>query len=63
MYTTFINKTAFKDKDKFTDIPDKMIAMHTKFQKGFTMGNQFRFFEFKDCGIHDMGLKLDEDEQ
>ena len=63
MYTTFINKKCFKDKDKFTEIPEKMIAMHTKEQKGFSMEQQYHFFEVKDSSITSMNLPIDEDEQ
>ena len=67
MYTTLIDKKTFfkdkKDKDKISEIPDKMIAMHTVLTKGFSMGNQYHFFKLTDTGFKNMGLHQDEEEQ
>jgi len=63
MFSTLIHKEAFEQAEKLTKIPEKMIAMYTKYQKGYSLGKQFRFFEVNDIEIKNMDLPLDEDEQ
>ena len=63
MFTTLIYKKAFEQAENFTKIPEKMIAMYSKYKKGYSLEAQFRFFEVNDIEIKKMEIPVAEDEQ